>query len=58
MKLRDFRWLADENIPEGLLDFLRQNLVNVSSIRALNLKGITDQEVLALAQEKAAIVLT
>ena len=52
------RLLADENIPKKLVTFLRQYGVDVTRLQDLGIRGISDRELVNIANELERIVLT
>ncbi len=58
MKLQDFAFLADENIPSPIIAFMESQGIDIVSIQSENLEGISDQEVLAKATMLQRVVLT
>src|SRR3712207_9312414 len=53
-----FRSLIDENLPESLAEELRKLGHDAWHIRELGEKGISDDRVFVLAQERSAILIT
>ena len=51
------RWLADENIDAAIVVRLREAGDDVWSV-AESVAGITDEEVLAMARQRSAVLLT
>ncbi len=52
------RLLADENIPKKLVTFLRQYGVDVTRLQDLGIRGISDKELVNIANELERIILT
>ena len=52
------RILADENIPKKLIVFLRQYGVDVTRLQDLGIRGISDRELVNIANELERIILT
>lgn len=53
-----FPILADENIHEEVVQYLRKQGLKIESIKERNLRGSTDTQILKLAQEEGKIILT
>ncbi len=58
MKLREFPLLADENLHPGVIDWLRQQGLDVLTVHEANLVGADDQTVLQLAFNQQRVVVT
>lgn len=54
----DFPLLADENINPAVIEYLRNNGLNVWSIIDENLIGSSDRQVLEIAYQTGRVVLT
>jgi len=52
------RLLADENIPKKLVTLLRQYGVDITRLQDLGIRGISDRELVNIANELERIVLT
>ena len=50
--------LADENIPKKLVTFLRQYNVNVARLQDLGIRGISDRELVNIANKLERTILT
>jgi predicted nuclease of predicted toxin-antitoxin system len=50
--------LADENIHEEVVYFLRKQGLQIESIKERGLRGSTDKQIIALAQSEEKIILT
>ena len=53
-----FPRLADENIHEAVVRYLREQKLDIESIKERNLRGISDNEIIALAQAEKKVILT
>ncbi len=53
----DFKLIIDENIPNSVIKRLRNNNIDILSIRE-NMKGIEDQEIIKLSKIKQRPILT
>ncbi len=53
-----FPILADENIHDEVVYFLRAKGLQIESIKERNLRGSTDNQIIALAQKEGKIILT
>jgi predicted nuclease of predicted toxin-antitoxin system len=58
LKLRQFPFLADENLPTGVIDWLRQQGMDVLTIHEANLTGADDPSILQFASSQQRVVLT
>ncbi|MFN2438805.1 MAG: DUF5615 family PIN-like protein [Chitinophagaceae bacterium] len=58
MELSDFSYLADENISNHLVEFLRVQNSNLISVREQGLHGTSDEALVQLAEEKDLVILT
>ena len=58
MRFGEFRYLADENIPPVVDEWLQLRGVDVVSVLNLGLGGSTDAELLALATQQSRVILT
>ncbi len=52
------RFLADENIPPAIVDFLRNKEFDVKSVHEANLLAATDPLIIKLASEEERVLLT
>ncbi|MEB3788866.1 MAG: DUF5615 family PIN-like protein [Desulfurococcales archaeon] len=52
------RLLADENVPKKLVTFLRRYGVDVTRLQDLGTRGISDRELVNIANELERIILT
>lgn len=53
-----FHLLADENIHEEVVNYLRKKGLEIENIKERNLRGSTDNGIIALAQAERKIILT
>ena len=58
MKLRDFPFLADQNIHRDVVEWLRQGGCDVLTCAAAHLFGAPDEAVLARAAAEGRVVVT
>lgn len=58
MKLSEFKFLIDENIPPELIDFFRYNDFDVKSVLGEGLVGHSDEDVCALAFTEGRVIIT
>jgi predicted nuclease of predicted toxin-antitoxin system len=58
MKLKEFSYLADENIAPATIEFLRSYLNDVISIHDVALVSAKDVEILDFATQQKRIVIT
>ena len=52
------RLLADENIPKKLVTFLRRYGVDVARLQDLDIRGISDKELVKIANDLKRVILT
>ena len=52
------KFLVDENIPPAVIEWLKLQGLDVKDVYDLSLAGATDDEIMALAQAEARIILT
>jgi predicted nuclease of predicted toxin-antitoxin system len=53
-----YPFLADENIHEEVIYYLRKERLDIESIKERNLRGSTDNQIIALAQAERKVILT
>jgi predicted nuclease of predicted toxin-antitoxin system len=53
-----FPIIADENIHDEVVNFLRKESLRVESIKERNLRGSSDQQIIALAEREGKVILT
>lgn len=53
-----FPIIADENIHEEVVFYLREQGLKIESIRERSLRGTTDEQIMILAQAEEKIILT
>lgn len=53
-----FPILADENIHDDTVHYLRRQGLHVTTIKERNLHGSTDNQIIALAESEGSIILT
>ena len=53
-----FPIIADENIHDEVVYFLRNQGLNIESIKELGLRGSTDIQIIALAEAEGKVILT
>jgi predicted nuclease of predicted toxin-antitoxin system len=53
-----FPILADENIHDEVVYFLRKQGLQIESIKERNLRGSTDNQIIALAQAEGRVIVT
>jgi predicted nuclease of predicted toxin-antitoxin system len=53
-----FPIIADEHIHDEVVYFLRSQRLQVESIKERNLRGVTDDQIILLAQEERKVILT
>ncbi|MDX2305178.1 MAG: DUF5615 family PIN-like protein [Microscillaceae bacterium] len=58
MLLQNFAWLVDENLPSKIVDFLREQKIDVKSVREENLFGVSDIYLIQLAFIENRIIVT
>ena len=58
MKLSNFGFLADENISNALVQYLRSQQLKVFSLREEKLIGSSDESLVKLAEEKELVIVT
>src|SRR5260221_6588050 len=51
------KFLADENIPQELIEILKENEIDIVSIRPIH-SGISDEEVIGLANSESRTIIT
>ena len=58
MELSDFSFLADENIAEELVQFIKSQNIKVISVREEGWHGYSDALLVQVAEEKNLVLLT
>jgi predicted nuclease of predicted toxin-antitoxin system len=58
MRLKELKFLADENINHIVVAYLREQGLDIEDIKELSLSGIDDFSVLAYAFENERVVIT
>jgi predicted nuclease of predicted toxin-antitoxin system len=58
MELQEFGLLADENIHPDLIVFIRQQNMNVVSVKEEQLSGTTDEDLISRAERQSLVILT
>ncbi|MCO6490362.1 MAG: DUF5615 family PIN-like protein [Phaeodactylibacter sp.] len=58
MKIRNLKFLTDENIDKELVDFLRQDGFDVFDIKEEGLFRMPDREILKLAFEQQRVIIS
>lgn len=58
MKLRKYKYLADENINPDVISFLREQFIDVISVSEIGLTGADDNSVIRKACKDDRVILT
>ena len=58
MKIRDIKFMTDENISPKLVTFLRQQEIDVLDVKEQKLYGMDDEEILDIAFQEQRFIIT